>query len=612
MPVVLSLNPRFSSSSFGSPSSNVLSSALRVAQSTAVVAVMAPVHDRIAVMFAILAASFIAVSFPAVSSSGIVRVPNMLFFVGKHFGTGVILATAFIHLLPDSFSTLLDPEVEKEYGNVGKWVGLIILGSLLTIFLVEYVSTTFVDRLQADPSAPPTPQLANAPVPLPITASPHLLPEPAALMPFLANTPKLLRMRSSNVACICQNGVCVCLPETAVPGSPSHSLSEAGTLSRSSSNPHVHGNVHAHEHRQKRIGRRRQIVGIFVLQVGIMVHSLVIGLTLSITSGADFASLTTAIIFHQIFEGLSLGVRIAALPHSNPTPSSEDGAEPPDLEESETGERHGVPSAPSISELEGLSSIQPATASSVSSSSSAPPETPANNEQAETDALLKRTASTSSGPVEAHIDGLPAQRRSRPTILKLDWTGWTPHLHRSTSQKSLNSQDRHQSHYGSTSDSHQERFPTSTSAERPASKRKGAAGRWRFPSCSPLKVTLSVLFAITTPTGMALGLAVWDGAAIEGGAERVSMKLTQGIMSAVSAGMLIYAATVEMIAGDFVFGNLEGHHHHGPGGEHQPEHQPGEAHSDHPSIGKRVTAVLSLLLGVVAMAVIGLGEPEGH
>lgn len=63
-----------------------------------------------------------------------------------------------------------------------------------------------------------------------------------------------------------------------------------------------------------------------------MIHSLVIGLTLAVASGSDFsqsflssiecnltkvtlvASLTTAIMFHQLFEGLSLGIRIAALP----------------------------------------------------------------------------------------------------------------------------------------------------------------------------------------------------------------------------------------------------------------------------------------------------------
>jgi len=45
-----------------------------------------------------------------------------------------------------------------------------------------------------------------------------------------------------------------------------------------------------------------------------MLHSLVIGFTLALASGADFESLVTAITFHQLFEGLSLGIRIAALP----------------------------------------------------------------------------------------------------------------------------------------------------------------------------------------------------------------------------------------------------------------------------------------------------------
>ncbi|PSS37898.1 hypothetical protein PHLCEN_2v259 [Hermanssonia centrifuga] len=48
--------------------------------------------------------------------------------------------------------------------------------------------------------------------------------------------------------------------------------------------------------------------------MGIMMHSLVIGLTLAITKGPEFTTLVTAILFHQLFEGLSLGIRIAGLP----------------------------------------------------------------------------------------------------------------------------------------------------------------------------------------------------------------------------------------------------------------------------------------------------------
>lgn len=50
-----------------------------------------------------------------------------------------------------------------------------------------------------------------------------------------------------------------------------------------------------HEQEQERahprIGRQRQIVGILVLQLGIMIHSLVIGMTLALTTGAEFSTL---------------------------------------------------------------------------------------------------------------------------------------------------------------------------------------------------------------------------------------------------------------------------------------------------------------------------------
>jgi len=52
------------------------------------------------------------------------------------------------------------------------------------------------------------------------------------------------------------------------------------------------------------------------------------------------------------------------------------------------------------------------------------------------------------------------------------------------------------------------------------------------------------------------------------------MLFIQGVMSAISAGMLIYAATVEMIAGDFVFGDVDGGHHHH---HHEPHADEGSA-----------------------------------
>ena len=39
---------------------------------------------------------------------------------------GVILSTAFCHLLQDAFESLTKPDVQKRYNNVGRWTGLIM------------------------------------------------------------------------------------------------------------------------------------------------------------------------------------------------------------------------------------------------------------------------------------------------------------------------------------------------------------------------------------------------------------------------------------------------------------------------------------------------------
>ena len=60
-----------------------------------------------------------------------------------------------------------------------------------------------------------------------------------------------------------------------------------------------------------------------------------------------------------------------------------------------------------------------------------------------------------------------------------------------------------------------------------------------------------------------------------------------------------------MLAGDFVFGNLQGGHehgHHAPGEEEEP------ASVEGPTFKKKVVALLSLLAGVAGMGLVGIGE----
>jgi zinc transporter 1/2/3 len=52
-----------------------------------------------------------------------------------------------------------------------------------------------------------------------------------------------------------------------------------------------------------------QLVGIAILEFGVLLHSVLIGLTLAVTS--DFIILFVVLVFHQTFEGLGLGSRLA-------------------------------------------------------------------------------------------------------------------------------------------------------------------------------------------------------------------------------------------------------------------------------------------------------------
>ncbi|KAI0074571.1 Zip-domain-containing protein [Panus rudis PR-1116 ss-1] len=66
------------------------------------------------------------------------------------------------------------------------------------------------------------------------------------------------------------------------------------------------------------------------------------------------------------------------------------------------------------------------------------------------------------------------------------------------------------------------------------------------------KPILAFTFAVTTPLGIAIGLGLFS----QGRTNGAYLRLVQGLMSALSAGMLIYAACVEMLAGDFMMDPL--------------------------------------------------------
>jgi len=55
------------------------------------------------------------------------------------------------------------------------------------------------------------------------------------------------------------------------------------------------------------------MTAIFILEFGIIFHSVFIGLTLAV-AGQEFDTLFIVLVFHQTFEGLGLGSRLAVTP----------------------------------------------------------------------------------------------------------------------------------------------------------------------------------------------------------------------------------------------------------------------------------------------------------
>jgi solute carrier family 39 (zinc transporter), member 1/2/3 len=181
------------------------------------------------------------------------HIPELLFTFAKFFGSGVIIATAFIHLLASSFTELGDPCLSTFWDVDYPWSAAFSMIAVFSLFLVELFAMRFAHMAFATTDA--------------------------------------LGTEQDN-----QNRFAVHPNDVEIAHSQGKLQSET---------------VISVNNGSSRLDAR--LVGFFILEFGVIFHSVIIGLTLS-TTGADFNTLFVVIIFHQMFEGLGLGSRLAILP----------------------------------------------------------------------------------------------------------------------------------------------------------------------------------------------------------------------------------------------------------------------------------------------------------
>ncbi|KAF9921369.1 high-affinity Zn(2+) transporter zrt1, partial [Modicella reniformis] len=59
---------------------------------------------------------------------------------------------------------------------------------------------------------------------------------------------------------------------------------------------------HSHAHGLELLGDSQRKISTYILEAGVAAHSIIIGISLGVSSGAEFTSLLTALAFHQFFE----------------------------------------------------------------------------------------------------------------------------------------------------------------------------------------------------------------------------------------------------------------------------------------------------------------------
>ena len=251
-----------------------------------------------------------------------------------------MIATAFVHLLPTAFVSLTDPCLPS-FWNKGypAMAGLIAMVSVLVVVGIEmFFATRGAGHMHGSEYDAPEEQFSEGHKGL---TNGHAAP----------GRPQ--RPRANSMRPFRQVEEDDMMPLRALEGS-SDDLVSKKSLSRNREAPNnVNGSVHTYENvdnesdldldeldptpdpagsnlygnESARLStqqlQQKMLLQCLLLEAGILFHSVFIGMALSVSVGPPFVVLLIAISFHQTFEGLALGSRIAAItsfPPSSPKP----------------------------------------------------------------------------------------------------------------------------------------------------------------------------------------------------------------------------------------------------------------------------------------------------
>ena len=268
---------------------------------------------RIGSIFIILASSMIGALLPIIlARTSKFRTPGVFFFIVKYFGTGVILATAFMHLLAPAIEELGNPCLAAQLGDY-PWALAISLMTIMAMFLVELVISNFDlsggghDHGHSHSHSHGQSQSQS-----------HNHGHGHGHGHGHDQSPERSEAQSIRQESSLADGQKQDLEAASALGLDkvdSHKAAAAPKQGGIMDGAMFAGEDHLAHNRDHVEGDSymdfsAQLTAIAILEFGVVLHSVFIGLTLAVTD--NFVILLVVLTFHQMFEGLGLGARLAS------------------------------------------------------------------------------------------------------------------------------------------------------------------------------------------------------------------------------------------------------------------------------------------------------------
>ncbi|KAJ1949779.1 hypothetical protein FBU59_000993 [Linderina macrospora] len=262
---------------------------------------------HIAAIFIILGVGGLGSMLPVISHFvPALRVPSSILTLGKFLGTGVIISTALIHMLPAGSDSLGNPCIGDRLGNYSGWPGVLVIMAIFAMHLLEFLLSNHTMGGHSHSHGLPG-DLAHSAETDPMNL------ESQTMAPHTHH-----HNNSSNATTISdvdQKPVVTLPVRESVGFDSTEDTENCDAVAVHTHHNHVHG-LSFVSGSEDSIKARKNRISTYILELGICLHSVIIGVTLSVTVGSDFHTLLIAIAFHQFCEGLALGSRLAQIKYA--------------------------------------------------------------------------------------------------------------------------------------------------------------------------------------------------------------------------------------------------------------------------------------------------------